>query len=68
MLVANNQFFATSTKGATALCNWYSIIETAKANNLDAYAYLKYVLTQLPIYKADGKDIDDLLPWNVELN
>jgi len=63
-----NWLFTTSTKGATALCNWYSIIETAKANNLDAYAYLKYVLTQLPIYKADGKDIEDLLPWNVELN
>ena len=33
-----NWLFATSTKGATALCNWYSIIETAKANGLDAYA------------------------------
>jgi transposase len=63
-----NWLFATSTKGATALCNWYSIIETAKANGLDAYAYLNYVLTQLPIYKSDKKDIDDLLPWNVELN
>ena len=62
-----NWLFATSTKGATALCNWYSIIETAKANGLDAYAYLNYVLTQLPIYEEDGKDIEDLLPWNVEL-
>ncbi len=62
-----NWLFATSTKGATALCNWYSIIETAKANNLDAYAYLKHILTQLPIYEADGKDIKELLPWNVEL-
>lgn len=25
-----NWLFATSTKGATALCNWYSVIETAK--------------------------------------
>ena len=63
-----NWLFATSTKGATALCNWYSIIETAKANDLDAYAYLKYILTQLPIYAAEEKDIDDLLPWNVELD
>jgi len=63
-----NWLFATSTKGATALCNWYSIIETAKANGLDAYAYLNYVLTQLPIYEKEGKDIDDLLPWNVELD
>ncbi len=63
-----NWLFATSTKGASSLCNWYSIIETAKANGLDAYAYLNYILTQLPIYKSDGKDIEDLLPWNVELN
>ena len=63
-----NWLFATSTKGATALCNWYSIIETAKANSLDAYAYLNYVLTQLPIYEAQKKDIEDLLPWNVELS
>ena len=63
-----NWLFATSTKGATALCNWYSIIETAKANGLDAYAYLNYVLTQLPIYEAESKDIEELLPWNVELS
>ena len=62
-----NWLFATSTKGATALCNWYSIIETAKANGLDAYAYLNYILTQLPIYEAEGKDIEELLPWNVKL-
>jgi len=62
-----NWLFATSTKGATALCNWYSIIETAKANGLDAYAYLNYILTQLPIYQAQNRDLDDLLPWNVEL-
>jgi len=60
-----NWLFATSTKGADALCNWYSIIETAKANNLDAFAYLTYLLTELPIYQAEGKSIDELLPWNV---
>lgn len=63
-----NWLFVTSTKGATALCNCYSVIETAKANGLDAYAYLKYLLTELPIYEAEGKDIEELLPWNVKLN
>ena len=63
-----NWLFATSTKGATALCNWYSIIQTAKASNLNAYTYLKHILTQLPIYEADGRDIEKLLPWNVELS
>lgn len=62
-----NWLFATSAKGATALCNWYSVIETAKANGLDPYAYLCHVLTLLPIYENEGKEIEDLLPWNVEL-
>jgi transposase len=66
-----NWLFATSTKGATALANWYSIIETAKANNIDPFAYLTYILTQLPIYAKEGKkegvDLDPLLPWNVSL-
>ena len=62
-----NWLFATSTKGATALANWYSVIETAKANGLDPYAYLRYLLTELPVYQAEGKEIDPLLPWNVSL-
>jgi transposase len=63
-----NWLFATSTKGASALCNLYSIIETAKANKLDAYAYLKHIFTQLPIYEAEEKNIEDLFPWNVDLD
>jgi len=35
---------------------------------MDAYKYLTYVLTQLPIYEAEGKNIEELLPWNVRLN
>ena len=31
------------------LANWYSIIETAKANDRDPFAYLKHLLTQLPL-------------------
>ncbi len=61
-----NWLFATSTEGADALCNWYSIIETAKANGLDGYTYLKYLLTNLPIYQDEGRDIDELLPWNAK--
>ena len=45
----------------------YSIIETAKANDRDPFAYLKHLLTQLPLYQKEGKDLEDLMPWNVEL-
>jgi len=61
-----NWLFATSVKGANAIANWYSIIETAKLNGLEPYFYLKYLLTELPIYQRDGKDIEELLPWNVD--
>jgi len=40
---------------AQNLCNWYSIIETAKANGLNAYVYLVYILTQLQSMKQSVK-------------
>ena len=61
-----NWLFATSVKGANAIANWYSIIETAKLNGLEPYFYLKYLLTELPIYQRDGKNIEKLLPWNID--
>lgn len=63
-----NWLFANSTDGAKALVNWYSIIETAKMNNLDPYKYLKYILTQIPIYRDKNKSLEELLPWNVKLD
>ncbi len=50
-----NWLFATSTRGAHALANWYSIIETAKANDIVPFDYLEYLLTQMPIYQAQKK-------------
>lgn len=66
VLGRKNWLFATSVKGAEAVATWYTIIETAKANGLEPYGYLKYLLTELPYYMRDGKDIEALLPWNVE--
>lgn len=58
-----NWMFSTSQKGAASSANLYSIIETAKANGLEPYAYLRRLFTQLPL--ADTiEDIDKLLPWN----
>jgi hypothetical protein len=37
-----------------------SLIQSAKLNGHDPYAYLKDVLTRLPTHKA--RDIDQLLP------
>jgi transposase len=61
-----NWLFSASVKGAKASANLYSLIETAKANGLEPYAYLKHIFTELP--KAEGfDDVDQLLPANVTL-
>mgnify|MGYP001278028110 CR=1 FL=1 len=43
-----NWLFADTPKGATASAAIYSIIETAKANNLNVYTYLGYLLLYMP--------------------
>ena len=61
-----NWMFSKSQAGATASANLYSLIETAKANKLNAYDYLKLIFKELP--NARGiEDIEALLPWNVSL-
>lgn len=42
----------------------YSIIETAKANGLVPYDYLRQILQAIP---ENPDNIDPLLPWNAEL-
>jgi hypothetical protein len=44
----------------------YSIIETAKINNIEPWHYLNLVFKELP--NATSVDqIETLLPWNVDL-
>ena len=40
--------FCDTPKGADSSAIVYSIVETAKANGLDPYTYLKLLLTELP--------------------
>jgi transposase len=44
----------------------YSLIETAKANGLEPYAYLREVFARLPCASSD-EELQALLPWNVSL-
>ena len=54
------------TTGATASGVLYSIVQTAKANGLIPFVYLNYVLDELS--KPSAQDnLDNLLPWNVNL-
>jgi transposase len=56
--------FSDSQAGARASANLYSLIETAKANGINDYAYLKWVFSQLP--STQPNDLQRLLPWNVD--
>ena len=60
-----NWLFSNSQAGADASANLYSLIESAKANGLEPYAYLKRIFTELPKAQVLA-DIDALLPWHVE--
>lgn len=57
-----NWLFSASQKGAVSSANLYSVIETAKANGLEPYAYLKRIFTELPNAKT-LEQIESLLPW-----
>ena len=58
--------FADSAQGAKASATCYSLLETAKANDLEPSAYINHVLAQ--IGEADTLEkLEALLPWNVSL-
>ena len=60
-----NWLFSTSVKGVKASANLYSLIECAKINGLEPYAYLRYVFTELP--KAGTVEaIEKLLPGDLK--
>ena len=61
--------FADTPKGATANAILYTIVETARANQLNIYEYLKYLLTVMPNtdYKNHSEQLSTYLPWAKEL-
>lgn len=55
--------------GAKSSAIIYSIVETAKANNLKPYDYVQHLLEEIPKH-MDEKDcsfLEDLLPWSKKL-
>ena len=59
-----NWLFSDTVRGAQTSANLYSLIETAKANGLEAYAYLRHLFTELPKAKT-LEQIEALLPSHV---
>lgn len=60
-----NWLFSDTPAGAYASAKLYGIIETAKANGLEPYAYLRHIFEKLP-QATTPADMVALLPWNVQ--
>ena len=59
-----NFLFHDTVKGARDSSIIYSLVETAKLNNLNIYAYLETVLLYMPDYKNEPEGIEELMPWS----
>ena len=61
-----NWLFAGSLESGQRAANVMSLIQSARLNGIDPYAYLADVLRRLPTHK--DKDIDELLPhvWKMQ--
>lgn len=60
-----NWLFADTPRGAKASASCYTLVETAKANGLEPYDYVRYVLQHI----GDAQTLEDLealLPWNMK--
>jgi len=65
VLGRKNWLFSGSPRGAESSCAIYSVIETAKQNGMNPYAYLYYIFTRVP--EITGEDQwEELLPHNLD--
>lgn len=64
-----NWLFCDSVKGAESSAIVYSIVETAKANNLEPYDYLLMVLSLLPDKgnSPSHEELERLMPWHPDV-
>lgn len=60
-LIRKNCLFAKTDAGAKANAIFYSVVQTAKLNQLNVYQYLKYLFDHLPSSKKE--DLEGYLPW-----
>ena len=64
-----NWLFADTVDGANANAVYYSLIESAKVNNLNIHKYINYLLEVLPQLEGEQTEetIEKYLPWSKEL-
>lgn len=57
--------FADTPRGAEASAVYFTLIETAKANNLDPFKYILHLCKHIANVHT-VEDVEALLPWNVK--
>lgn len=62
-----NWMFSDSPKGASASAVVYTMVEMAKAHDLNIYQYLKYILEQRPNRTMTDEQFESLAPWSMEV-
>lgn len=69
VMARKNFLFCDTAKGADASALCFSVIETAKRNQLDPFGYLLYLLQELPKLgeKPAREQLLPLLPWSTAL-
>lgn len=56
--------FCDTPAAADAAAVTYSLVETAKAHDLNVFQYIKYILEQRPSKEMKEEQLQSLLPWN----
>ena len=59
-----NWLFCDTPHGAQASAIVYTMVEMAKANGVNIYHYLTYLLEKLPDDSMSDNELDQLAPWN----
>ena len=59
-----NWLFSDSVESAEASAIAYTMVEMAKAHNLNIYQYLYTLLLYMPDYKNEPAGIKQLMPWS----
>ena len=61
-----NWLFADTINGAKVTAIMYSIVETARANNVNVLYYLQYLFEQIPLRRQRGEKefMADMMPWS----
>ena len=62
-----NWLFSDSVQGAEASAVVYTMVEMARAHDLNIYDYLKYILDQRPDQNWTDEQLADLAPWSEKL-